>query len=63
MNRLAVDLDTYERVRSDPGCFFAVPGHEDNQVEDLVDRGNGYLIVRKRSGAPRELAEKTDPRS
>ncbi|MGH3003792.1 MAG: hypothetical protein ACRDM1_14205 [Gaiellaceae bacterium] len=63
MNRLSIDLDTYERVRSDSSCFFVVFGHEDNQVEDVVDRGSGYVIVRKRSGAPRELAERTDPRS
>ena len=52
----------YERLRSDAACFVVVPGHEDAEVEQVVDTGPGYLIVRKRRGVARGLAEATDPR-
>jgi hypothetical protein len=61
--RIAIPVETYERVRSDPASFFVIPGHEDPAVEDVVDRGPDYLIVRKRPGEPQELAELTDPRT
>jgi hypothetical protein len=60
---LTVELDVYERVRSDSACFFVAVGHEDSAVEKVVDTGGDYLIVRKDPGQPREIAEETDPRS
>jgi hypothetical protein len=61
--RLSVTIETYERVRGDASCFFVLPGHEDASVEDIVDTGGGYLVVRKRQGEARELAVESDPRS
>ena len=52
----------YERLRSDGACFVVVAGHEDAEVEQVVDTGAGYVIVRKRPGLARGLAETTDPR-
>ena len=63
VERLSVDVETYEEVRGDSALFFVRPGHEDASVEDVVDTGGGYMIVRKRPGDPREIAEQTDPRS
>lgn len=60
---LSVDLEIYEKVRSEPTLFLLLPGHQDSSVEDVVDAGDNYLIVRKRPGVPREIAEQTDPRS
>jgi hypothetical protein len=37
--------------------------YERDAVEDVVDTGDGCLIVRKRAGEPAEIAEETDPRS
>jgi hypothetical protein len=62
LERLLVTLPTYERIRSDPALFFVLPGHVVPSVEDVVDRAEGYLIVRKKQGDPAELAEATDPR-
>jgi len=59
---LRVDLAIYEKVRSDPTLFLVSPGHEDDSIEDVVDTGGGYMIVRKRVGEPQEIAEETDPR-
>jgi hypothetical protein len=61
--RLSVDPDIYEQTRSDSALFFVRPGHEDGSVEDVVDTGGNYVIVRKRPGEPQEIAEETDPRS
>lgn len=63
MQRLAITVDTYERTRAEADQFVVANGHEDPGVEDVVDTGPGYLVVRKRSGEPRAIAEATDPRS
>ena len=60
---LTVDPRIYEVTRSDSALFFVYPGHEDDSVEDVVDTGNEYLIVRKHPGEPQEIAEQTDPRN
>ena len=61
--QLSVQLETYEKVRSDSALFFVRPGHEDDSVEDVVDTGGDYMIVRKHPGDPQEIAEQTDPRA
>jgi hypothetical protein len=52
----------YERVRAYPRRFIVLPGHERAEVETVVERRTGYLVVEKSDGAG-ELAEQTDPRS
>ena len=59
---MSVQIETYETVRGDSALFFVRPGHEDGSVEDVVDTGGDYMIVRKRPGEPQEIAEQTDPR-
>jgi hypothetical protein len=61
--RLEVDPAVYEKTRSDSALFFVRAGHDDGSVEDVVDTGGDYIIVRKRPGEPQEIAEETDPRS
>ena len=61
--RLLVTPGTYEHVRADGACFLVLPGHEDLLVEEIVETGGGYLVVRKRVGEPRDVALETDPRS
>jgi len=61
--QLSVQPDTYEKVRADSALFFVRPGHEDESVEDVVDTGGDYVVVRKRPGEPQEIAEQTDPRA
>jgi hypothetical protein len=53
----------YERVRDDPRLFAIHPGHEAPGVEDVVERQDGFDVVRKREGVPAQIAESTDPRS
>ena len=60
---LDVPVEVYERTRQDPARFLVAPGHEDGEVEDVVDSSGDYLIVRKHPGEPEEIAERTDPRA
>jgi hypothetical protein len=44
---IKVDPATFEQVRRNPLRFLVAPGHEDLDVESVVERGAGYLIVEK----------------
>jgi hypothetical protein len=52
----------YERVRADPTTFFIVVGHEIPEVEHVVERHDGYDVVRKHDEQAK-IAIETDPRS
>jgi hypothetical protein len=56
--QIAIDPETYRRVRTDARLFFVRPGHEDSQLERIVERNNEYLIVEKTGEAGR-VAEQT----
>jgi hypothetical protein len=60
---LSMTRAEYEHVRSDPHTFAVYPGHEINDVEEVVERREGYFIVRKGKGVSEQIAEQTDPRS
>lgn len=49
----------YRLVRGDPTWFVVVPGHELSDIEDVVKRGDGYLVVAKR-GAAGEASRQLD---
>jgi hypothetical protein len=53
--------EDYEQVRSNPRRFVMIAGHEIPEVETVVDRRNGYLVVQKRNQAG-DAAERADPR-
>ena len=60
--QIAVPLTIYEAVRADPRRFLLLPGHENEQIETIVERTDGYLIVAKEGPAAR-VADRTDPRA
>ena len=62
MERLAVPLGKYEAIRADPLLFFIIPGHEAPDVEDVVEEGPGFEVVRKHPGEAGRIAKETDPR-
>lgn len=41
----------YQRVRADSDRFVIVPGHEDAEIERVVERHEAYLVVDKRPEA------------
>ena len=57
--RLTVDPETYRRVRREPRHFLVLPGHQDPQIERVVETYPGYLIVEK-TGAAGQVAEQTE---
>lgn len=56
--QLPVDAEAYRRARAEPRWFLVLPGHEDAQIERIVERHSAYLIVEK-TGAAGEVAEHT----
>jgi hypothetical protein len=56
--RLRVEPHDYRRVRGQPRLFFVLPGHEEPQLERVVERHPAYLVVEKTGGAG-EVAEQT----
>lgn len=44
---IEVDPKTFDRVRENPLRFLVAPGHEQPDVEAVVERRPGYLIVEK----------------
>jgi hypothetical protein len=52
----------YEEVRASPTQFAVYPGHAIPEVEDVVEKRDGYDIVHKRDDEAAEVAEETDPR-
>jgi hypothetical protein len=61
--RIAVPIEVYERVRSDSHLFLLRSGHEQPELEQVVERGDGLVIVRKDTPTTERIAEQTDPRS
>jgi hypothetical protein len=62
-SRIEMDRDEYEHVRSDSATFAIVKGHENPDVEEIVEQRKRYDVVRKIAGEAEEIAEKTDPRT
>ena len=58
---IELSVTEYQAVRRHPRRFFVTPGHELPEVETVVDRRPGYVVVEKR-GAAGEAAERRDPR-
>jgi hypothetical protein len=59
--RVNITAATYERVRADPTTFILLPGHGIAIVEDVIERGDGFLIARN-IGRAADIARAADPR-
>ena len=53
--------DEYERVRSRPTVFVVAPGHEQSEIEKVVEANEGFLLVEKVVAVDEIIRE--DPRS
>jgi len=58
---IELPYDEYQRLREHGSRFFVLPGHEDSDVEDVVETTPGYVVVDK-VGVAGEIAESADPR-
>jgi hypothetical protein len=52
-----VEFAVYQRVRSNPLLFFVVPGHEDSEVERVVEQTQTFLVVEKVGRAAEAIHE------
>jgi hypothetical protein len=52
----------YEEVRANSRTFAIVDGHEIPEVEEVVGRGERYIVVEKAGQPEAEVVEHTDPR-
>jgi hypothetical protein len=59
LEALEVEPAAYQRVRSNPLLFFVVPGHEDLEVERVIERTPGFLVVEKVGHAAEVVREKS----
>jgi 5-bromo-4-chloroindolyl phosphate hydrolysis protein len=59
---LEVTRRQYEAVRDNPQRFLVLPGHEDGDIANVVERHTQYFVVEK-SGEAGEIALEQDPRS
>jgi hypothetical protein len=59
---LELTLEEYEQVRRHPRRFLMIDGHEVPELEQVVERRPGYVVVQKLDEAG-EKAEQEDPRS
>jgi hypothetical protein len=44
-----ISVSAYERVRSHPGLFLRIPGHERRSDVEVVEDEGVFLVVRKRA--------------
>ena len=64
VDRLRTSIDQYEEVRSDPTRFLLVPGHEEPEVERVVERPSRRLaIVKKFNDIVARRVRQLDPRA
>ncbi len=57
--RFAITHEAYRKLRSNPLHFAVKPGHDDPDVEKVVERTEEYLVVEKTEEDAQEIAEET----
>ncbi len=57
--RISMTPDEYVALRESSGYFAILPGHDTPTTEQVIDRRSDYVIVQKRRGGPRRLANET----
>ncbi len=62
-DQISVPRDVYERTRQNSSWFILKPGHDVPDVEHVVEKNGGYIVVEKDPGEAKRLAIDTDPRT
>jgi hypothetical protein len=60
---LKMRIGDYEAVRTSFDRFLLVPGHEIDEVDEVVERYETHLVVVKRKPVAREMARASDKRA
>ena len=61
-DRVEATLDEYEEVRDDGATFLLAPGHEDPEIERVVERGRGFAVVEKVNRTVARTVRRLNPR-
>lgn len=56
-----ITLREYEQIRQFPRRFVVAPGHEIGEIETVIGRASGHVVVEKQDTAG-DTAAATDPR-
>ena len=62
MARFEMTREQYEAVRAHSVRFVVLSGHEDPEIEQVIETHAQFLVVEKLPGEPAETARETDPR-
>lgn len=60
LDTFEVAPDVFQRVRSNSLLFFVAPGHEDPEVERVIERNPQFFVVEKTGRAAEAVRERTD---
>jgi hypothetical protein len=61
-HRVTASLSEYEEVRDDPTTFLLVPGHEQRDIERVVEDRGRFHVVEKFHDAVRRTVIRLNPR-
>ena len=62
-HRVEVTLDEYEDVRADGATFILTPGHEQHDIERVVEKRGRFNVVEKVQATVRARVKRLDPRA
>jgi hypothetical protein len=62
-HRVEASLDEYERVRADATHFLLAPGHENEEIERVVERKRRYWVVEKFERTVAATVRRLNPRA
>lgn len=62
-HRVAASLVEYEQVRAEPTTFLVAPGHEQEDIEQVVSDRGRFRIVEKIEALVRRTVMRLDPRT
>jgi hypothetical protein len=60
--KVELTASQYEYVRSNSRWFVVIPGHETPDVEEVIDRHDGWNLIEKHANVT-NIVEATDPRT
>lgn len=60
LDRITITHDAYKSLRANPLTFAIVPGHEAEDIENILERTDAYNIVEKKPGTPAAAIVESD---
>jgi hypothetical protein len=61
-DRVPASLEEYEQVRAEPTTFLIAPGHEQADIERVIEKRGRFQIVEKFNAVVRRTVIRLDPR-